>query len=128
MCSSDLGATALEAAAIGKPVVMHLRREQYEPLYRGDVAPVCSASNPREVAHWVETLVCDATLRRQAGEEMRKWLVRTHGEERTGPLMLALLRLAADSVPLPPDLENPLETPESEAEAEYHASCLEPFR
>jgi hypothetical protein len=54
---------------------------------------------------------------------MRRWLVRTHGEAVTMPLLLALLRLTADQAPLPADLVNPLCAAETEAETMYHQAC-----
>lgn len=118
------GATLLEAAAIGKPVIMNLRAEQYDPLYRGDVAPVMRAASPREMGQALEALLSSEDLRLKKGLDMRAWLVRNHGEERTVPLMLALLRLAADDISLPADLINPLLQEESEEEKAYHAACL----
>ena len=117
------GATALEAAAVGKPVVMRLRPEHYAPLYQGDVAPVVNADSPGAVGDALITLIEDGNLRARKGREMREWLVRNHGEERTIPLLLALLRVAADQAPLPEDLVSPLLDPESKGETDYHASC-----
>jgi glycosyltransferase involved in cell wall biosynthesis len=120
------GATALEAAAIGKPVIMRLRTEQYAPLYAGDVAPVINAASPDEVQAALVSLLDNPTVRLEQGEAMRKWLVRNHGEARTVPLMLALLKVAADRVPLPPRLDNPLLDSETEEEKVYHTACLVP--
>lgn len=120
------GATALEAAAIGKPVIMKLRKEQYAPLYDGDVAPVCNVDNPTELEQTLLGLIDNPELCRQRGKEMRDWLVRNHGEEKTVPRLLALLRLTADQVPLPSEIAgmNPLLDEESEEEKVYHQSCL----
>lgn len=120
------GATALEAASVGKPVIMKIRAEQYAPLYAGDVAPVMNASTLDEIARAVVALADDEHLRAEHGEAMRNWVVRNHGEEKTTPLMLALLQLAADRVPLPRDLVNPLCDPETGEEIAYHQSCLRP--
>ena len=120
------GATALEAASVGKPVIMKLRNEQYAPLYAGDVAPVMNAATPAEIRQAIIALADDGCLRAQQGEAMRAWVVRNHGEERTTPLMLALLQLAADRVPLPSELVNPLCDPETDAEIAYHQACLRP--
>ena len=118
------GATGLEAAAVGKPVIMKMRTEQYDALYGGDAAPAVNVSTPDEIYEALAALVSDADLRERVGVSLREWLVRTHGEQRTGPLLLALLRLAADRVPLPKDLVSPLLDPETEEEAAYHAACL----
>jgi len=120
------GATALEAAAVGKPVVMKLRAEQYSPLYAADVAPVFNVSRPEEVQDTLLRLAGDAALRLSAGEKMRQWLVRSHGEEKAVPRMMSLLALAADRVPLPDEIAalNPLLDPLSDNEIAYHKSCL----
>jgi glycosyltransferase involved in cell wall biosynthesis len=119
------GATMLEAASIGKPVIMFLRSEQYRALYRGDVAPVYNASSVVEVEDALNSLINDQALRAEMGSALRDWIDRTHGEERTTPLLLALLRLAAKNVPLPKDLKNPLTAPLQEEEVAYHNSCLQ---
>lgn len=120
------GATALEASAIGKPVVMKIREEHYSPLYDGDVAPVCSVNNPEEMKEALLALIDNPELRMEKGASMRAWLVRNHGEEKTVPRMLALLRLAADNVPLPPEIArmNPLLDGISHDEQAYHDSRL----
>ena len=121
------GATALEAAAIGKPIIMRFRSEQYRPLYQGDIAPVFNVNTPREVTEKLILLADHTNLRKQKEIEMREWLIRTHGEAKTGPLMMSLLQIVADQVPLPKDLINPLLDPETEEEKEYHERCLQPM-
>jgi len=120
------GATALEAASIGRPVVMQLRTDQVAPLYGNDVPPVVHASAPDEAAAAIASLARDAGLRAARGEALRQWLLRHHGADRTGPVLAALLAVAADRVPLPPDLVTPLLDPESDAERAYHEACLAP--
>jgi glycosyltransferase involved in cell wall biosynthesis len=120
------GATGLEAAAIGKPVVIRLRTEHYEPWYKGDYMPAQNAATREEIYRVLITLIDSPDLRLHNGMEMRKWLVRNHGEARTAPLLLALLRLAADRVPLPSDLVNPLSDQETEEEQAYHRACQQP--
>lgn len=117
------GATALEAAAIGKPVIMKLRTEQYSPLYDGDVAPVLNASTPNEIGNHLLDLIDSPVLRAEIGGKLRQWLVRNHGEQKTVPLMLALLQLAADRVAPPKRWDNPLQEPLTAAEREYHIRC-----
>lgn len=116
------GATALEAAAIGKPVIMKIRTEHYAPLYSGDVAPFFCVNEPGGFHSALVRLIDDEALRLQRGSAARKWLLRNHGEARTVPLMLALLQLAADRVPLPDHLVSPLVEPESQEERAYHAA------
>lgn len=118
------GATALEAAAVGKPVIMKLRTEQYAPLYAGDVAPVSNVTTPSEMRDALVALAGDRGKRERLGRDMRDWVVRTHGEQVTVPLMLALLQLAADNVAIPDGLDNPLVDEYSPAEIEYHRACM----
>jgi glycosyltransferase involved in cell wall biosynthesis len=120
------GATALEAASIGKPVVMKLRQEHYAPFYKGDVMPVFNAATPWEMGDALLRLCDSGSLRLETGAEMRRWLVRNHAEEKTVPLMLALLRLSADQVPLPKELVNPLWDEETEEQKKYHETCFQP--
>jgi hypothetical protein len=68
-------------------------------------------------------LIDDLELRHNQGQAVRQWLVRNHGEQKTVPLMLALLRLTADQIALPPDLKNPLYDSLSQEELDYHKSC-----
>jgi glycosyltransferase involved in cell wall biosynthesis len=120
------GVTALEAAAVGKPVVMRLRTEHLDPLYSGDVMPALNCSTAEEVTKALISLCDDQAQRLSAGENMRAWLLRNHGEEKTMPMLMALLRLTADQVPLPLDLVSPLWAEETDEEKAYHQSCLIP--
>jgi len=117
------GATALEAAAAGKPVVMRIRDEHYRPLYKGDVAPVENASSTAEFVAHASALLLDGNRRTAAGNAMRRWVVRTHGRERTVPMLTSLLRLTAAQTALPAGLVSPLTAPLGEDEIEYHARC-----
>ncbi|HJU43099.1 MAG TPA: glycosyltransferase [Vicinamibacterales bacterium] len=118
------GSTALEAAMIGKPVIMKIRREHYEALYDGAVMPVRNVKHVADVERaLIDYLDHPETLARD-GEAMRRWAVQAHGEERTMPLLLGMLRLAADHVPLPAHLVNPLRAPLTAQETEYHQACL----
>jgi glycosyltransferase involved in cell wall biosynthesis len=120
------GATGLEAAAVGKPLVMHIRENHYGPFYEGDVAPVDNVTDPAALRDALLHLVDQPGLRQDKGRRMREWLVRNHGAQRTIPILLALLRLTADHVALPPDLISPLRDPLTDAEDAYHATCLRP--
>jgi glycosyltransferase involved in cell wall biosynthesis len=120
------GSSALEAASVGKPVIMFIRRDQYDALYRGDSAPVEDATSPEEVVTRLRTLAHDEDLRRSSGARMREWAVRNHGEDKAGVLMTALLGFVAGRHELPPDLINPLRSSLSDEEIEYHASCRVP--
>jgi glycosyltransferase involved in cell wall biosynthesis len=121
--SGYFAATSLEAASVGKPVIMKLRSEHYEPLYP-NLPPVLNADSPAEIAQHLVRCAAHQEERTALGSDLRHWLVRTHGHERTVPLMLALLRLTADGIALPPEVMNPLAEPESEEERQYHAACM----
>ena len=120
------GATALEAASIGKPVIMKLREEHYAPLYNGDIMPVENVSTPERLADTLTHLAGDEKYRKEKGVAMREWLLRNHGQERTTKLMLALLRLTAKQTPLPNKIadKNPLLLNLTDEEIVYHKSCL----
>jgi glycosyltransferase involved in cell wall biosynthesis len=120
------GATALEAASVGKPVIMRLRAEHYAPLYEGDVAPVHNCPTPTDVYRALLELVDRPQEARERGLALRRWLGRHHGRERTMPILLGLLRLAATQTPLPADLVSPLLDPLSPDEQTYHQGCLRP--
>jgi glycosyltransferase involved in cell wall biosynthesis len=119
------GATALEAAAVGKPVIMKLRTEHYAPLCAGDVAPVCNASTPAEVGAALVELIDSPQRRHDLGLRLREWVVRTHGEAQTMPALLALLQMAADRHRTPRRLDNPLHDALSVEELAYHQRCLQ---
>ncbi|MDB5421682.1 MAG: glycosyl transferase group 1 [Brevundimonas sp.] len=118
------GATGLEAAAVGKPLIIKLRDTQYRALYAGDTCPAFNVSTPDEVFQALGQLAENPQLRQTAGAAMRAWMLRNHAEERTAPMLMALLRLAAGRVKTPADLRSPLLEPETEEEAAYHAACL----
>jgi glycosyltransferase involved in cell wall biosynthesis len=119
------GTTALEAAAISKPVIMKLRLKDYMPLYDGDVAPVWNVKDHGDIREALLSLSDSPELRKQQGTAMRNWLVRNHGEDKTMPLLMALLRITADQVALPEDLKNPLEDEETDEERAYRFACKE---
>jgi glycosyltransferase involved in cell wall biosynthesis len=118
------GATALEAAAVGKPIIMRIRAEHYGPLYEGDVAPVLNCPSPDDVGRALLELVDRPGEAHDRGRRLRQWLVRHHGRECTMPVLLGLLRMAATRTPLPADLVSPLRDPLSEAEEAYHHGCM----
>jgi glycosyltransferase involved in cell wall biosynthesis len=118
------GATGLEALSVGKPVVMHIRTDHYEPLYGGDVAPVVNCADASAVVKALETLAQSPEHRARIGQASRAWLVRHHGEQATIPLMLALLQFTAEGAALPPEVRSPLWDEETPEEILYHKSRL----
>lgn len=87
--------------------------------------PALNAATPVAMGQALLSLVDNHDFRVQKGLEMRHWLVRNHGEEKTLPLLLALLRMTADQASLPEDLVNPLRAEITEAEQTYHRACLQ---
>ncbi|MDP1878062.1 MAG: glycosyltransferase [Actinomycetota bacterium] len=120
------GAAALEAMSVGKPVVMHVRDEQYSPLYRGDVAPVLNTAGEAGIAGPLERLLGSRETRLQAGKACREWVLRNHGERTAGAKMLNLMAAASHRTSPPHRVvaRNPLLQPLSEAEQAYHRACL----
>lgn len=118
------GATALEAASIGKPVIMKVREDQYSPLYNGDLASFCSANSIDEIKYQITNLVESADKRVECGRNNREWIVRNHSDAKTIPILQSLLRLTASNVSLPSEIVNPLTAPLSEDEVAYHSKCL----
>lgn len=117
------GAAALEAAACGKPVVMRLRQEHYDPLYAGDPAPFANVRDVSDLAATLTPLIEDAKARADLGAVCRSWIERTHGRDVTVPRLLGLLTLAAREIPLSNAAENPLLQSLSQHELAHHERC-----
>ena len=119
------GATALEAASVGKPIIMKLRLEQYNALQNEDVFPVLNVENQQEMNHAILELSLNNEKCEQLGQLCREWVVRVHGEETTVPLMINLLRLAKDNVKLPQEIQdmNPIKNSLTNEEIAYHKNC-----
>lgn len=118
------GATSWEALAVGKPIIMRIRTEDYRALYNGSPPPILNVEDPKDIVRHIKNLYRNSDYRRSLGEKGREWLVENHGDARWTPILLGLLSLTADMVPLPPHLENPLLAPLSPEEEEYHRECL----
>lgn len=119
------GATMLEAASAGCPVIMKLHGDQYDSLYAGDGPPVVNASSTDQVVSAVLSLAQSRELRESTGDAMRRWVVRNHGEEKSTRLMLSLLGMVASSRHRAPEEDlNPLLMELSEEEVRYHRSRL----
>jgi glycosyltransferase involved in cell wall biosynthesis len=116
--------TALEAMAVGKPVIMKIRTEHYDPLLNGDIPPMLNVTAAEEVVNRLEGLYSNRDLVRQCALQTRRWLVRNHGHERWGPILFGLLALTADRVPVSSSEPNPLRLPLSDEESAYHRSRI----
>lgn len=121
------GLTALEAAAVGRPVIMNVRQDLYEALYDGDPFPALSVQTAHEMANALDRLVNDSAQRNTAGNRLQEWIQRHHKEEPIMKDMLSLLRLTADKAPLPKDIQNPMDDPLCAEEEAYHTSCIVPI-
>jgi len=122
------GATGLEAAGAGKPILMRLDEQQLGPLYQGDIAPMVNLPNADALARALVRLVDEPDWHQGRGQELRAWMVRNHGAKRMMPILLSLARLAADRVRLPAEIAqmNPLTDPLGQDERVYHAKCERP--
>jgi hypothetical protein len=107
---------------------MRIREKQYGPLYDGDVAPVVNLPDAGGLERALVRLADEPDWHRERGRQTRDWLVRNHGTQRVIPIHLAILRMAADHVPLPAELvrSNPLIDPEPDAERAFREKCLRP--
>lgn len=117
------GASALEAFACGRPVVMNLNQAQYDALIPEGCAPVCQAATEEEVAAQLERLHADPTWAAAAGDGLRRWFLQTHGNRRWGRVMDAIL-LASSMGRLPDFSGSPLDGQWDNAEAAYLAAEL----
>lgn len=119
------GASMLEAASTGRPVIMKLHGDQYRALYSGDGPPVVHVGSTNEVVRAVLLLARSRELRESMGDALRSWVVRNHGEEKSTRLLLSLLGMVAESrYRAPGENLNPLLTELSEEEVRYHRSRL----
>jgi glycosyltransferase involved in cell wall biosynthesis len=117
------GASALEAMACGRPVVMKLNREQYDALLPEGCAPVCNAATPEEVAVQLVRLAGEAGFAAAAGDRLRQWFLRTHDNRKWGRVMDAIL-MASGQGRLPDFRGSPLDGQWDNAEAAYLAAEL----
>jgi glycosyltransferase involved in cell wall biosynthesis len=117
------GATALEAMAVGAPVIMRLARDQYDALCATGAPPVLDADSEDAVAEHLERLAADAAERQRVGAASRRWLVRNHGVDALGPRYVALLNATASGARL--DFSSsPLVAPPGDDELDYHQAGL----
>jgi len=72
------GATALEGAACGLPIIMRVERAQYEALSRTGAPPFLNAESSNDVANALESLVRDADSRRATADLHRQWFLDNH--------------------------------------------------
>lgn len=117
------GASALEAFACGRPVVMNLNKAQYDALIPEGCAPVCQAATEDEVAAQLERLYAAPELAAAAGDGLRRWFLQTHDNRKWGRVMDAIL-LASSMGRLPDFHGSPLDGQWDNAEAAYLAAEL----
>jgi glycosyltransferase involved in cell wall biosynthesis len=117
------GASALEAMACGKPVIMRLERDQYEGLIDVGAPPVLDAGDGAGVAKQLRRLYDDPALCSMIGDQTRKWFLRAQSSERWFETYRILLQAMASGIPLSYD-DSPLHAPLSVEELSYHAEQL----
>jgi len=117
------GATALEAMACARPVVMRLELAQYEALCDTGAPPVLEADGAEGVAAHLATLHADAAARRVRGDAARAWFLANHSGRRWAADYAALLIATALGHRF--DFkDSPLGEPLSAEEVAYHAAEL----
>ncbi|UFX47769.1 glycosyltransferase [Bradyrhizobium sp. 41S5] len=117
------GASALEAMACGKPVIMRIEREQYDALIDVGAPPVLDAESGTDVERHLYSLYEDRAKCRKAGEQAREWFIRAQSSERWAKTYTVLLEALAAGIPLSFS-GSPLLEPLSADEQRYHASQL----
>jgi glycosyltransferase involved in cell wall biosynthesis len=117
------GATALEAAACGVPVIMRLEQAQYEALFEGGAPPFVNAVNSTEVANALEFVALDPERRHKLSADHRDWFLRNHGGDRWGADYVAVLGALALGHRFS-FIESPLAADLSPTEILYHSEQL----
>lgn len=117
------GATALEAMACGRPVIMRLELAQYEALCDTGAPPVLQADGAEAVADRLAMLHDNAVARRARGDMARAWFLDNHSGRRWADDYAALLIATALGQRF--DFkDSPLGEPLTPEEAAYHAAEL----
>ena len=115
------GMTGFETAAIGKPIIINLRKEHYAPLYGGDVMPVNHAASLDDIAEQLSRLLSNPTHRQEQGQAMRAWSLRNHNDTTNVDRLHQMLLFTYRNIPLPElEIRNPLGGEFTGAERNYH--------
>jgi glycosyltransferase involved in cell wall biosynthesis len=76
------GATAIEGAACGLPVIMRFEHAQYDALSENGAPPFMNAATSTEVANALEFLANDPERRRELSNTHRDWFLKSHSGQR----------------------------------------------
>ena len=117
------GMTALEAIAVGTPVVMRLEADQYGDFLDAGPPPVMNASNESEIAAALRALSESQDFLAQAGEGNRQWFMRYSGGEDMRESYLDVLAATAAGHRFN-YTRSPLQMPLSKLERDYHQEQL----
>ena len=117
------GMTALEALAVGVPVLMRLETEQYAAFSDAGAPPVTNASNGIEVAQSLYRFAKDRRLLAEAGVLNREWFMRYSGDKSVREKYLDVLVAIAAGYRFNYQ-SSPLRRSLSEDERDYHRDQL----
>jgi len=118
------GATALEAMAVGLPVIMRLERAQYAALCATGAPPVLEATTPEDVCAHVRQLHQSRELHATLRLDHRAWFLQNHAASRWAGVYRAMLAAAAVGHQFRFH-DSPLGAPLGHEELEYHAAELQ---
>jgi glycosyltransferase involved in cell wall biosynthesis len=96
------GTVVPESLACGKPVILNYKEELHRWCYP-ELPPVSTAADPEGVADVLGLLTDDASLRRDMGEQGRKWFLTHHCSSVVVERHLAIYRSIADRSGWNPD-------------------------
>ncbi len=117
------GMTALEAIAVGTPVVMRLEEAQYSDFLDAGPPPVLNSSDEAEIASALTALCASKDFLKLAGERNRRWFMRYSGDMAIRERYLDLLTVTAAGYRFDYS-RSPLQSRISSSEMEYHAEQL----
>ena len=117
------GATGIEGAACGVPVIMRFEHAQYDALFESGAPPFLNASTSTEVSNALEFLATDAERRRELSKKHREWFLISHSGQRWADDYFAILGALALGHKFS-FAGSPLAAETSAAERLYHAEQL----
>jgi glycosyltransferase involved in cell wall biosynthesis len=89
------GATALEAMAVGLPVIMRLERAQYAALCDTGAPPVLEASTPEDVCKQLRRLYGGQEHHKDLRRDHRTWFLQNHSSSRWASVYRSMLTAVA---------------------------------
>jgi glycosyltransferase involved in cell wall biosynthesis len=112
------GASALEALACGKPLIMKINCSQYNALLHEGAPPVCNSANAVEVFDSLVKLHSDGSYKELLGIKAREWFMKTHSNEKWGKVYEMILWAVAENA-LPKFNFSPLKRIKTWREVKY---------